>query len=119
MFLIALTSVCDTIRELSLKAAINSLCFNVDSVKKVFGLALNLTRVPVAWLAFAASVLSLFIWLFVLSKADLNFAFSMDSMHYIFIAFASGALLKEKVGRMRWLGTLSIVIGITLVASSR
>jgi uncharacterized membrane protein len=36
-------------------------------------------------------------------------------MHYIFIAFASWYILKEKVGIQRWWGTISIIIGIILV----
>jgi drug/metabolite transporter (DMT)-like permease len=39
-------------------------------------------------------------------------------MHYIFIALASGLILKEKVGAMRWMGTLGIVVGIALVTIS-
>ena len=54
--------------------------------------------------------------LLVLSKADLNFAFSADSMHYIFIAFASHLVLKEKVGICRWFGTALIVGGIILIS---
>jgi hypothetical protein len=45
---------------------------------------------PRLWVGFIFSIISLCIWLFVLSKADLNFAFSADSMHYIFIALAPG-----------------------------
>jgi len=37
-------------------------------------------------------------------------------MHYVFIAFSSMLILKEKVGKKRWLGTLLIVIGIVLVS---
>jgi uncharacterized membrane protein len=59
--------------------------------------------------------LSLLIWLYALSKAELNLAFSVDSMHYIFIALASKIFLKEKVGLNRWIGTILIVTGITLV----
>jgi len=116
--LIALTSVCDTVRELSLKAAINALDFRVDSLKKIAVFVGRLALVPILWLAFLFSVISLGIWLFVLSKADLNFAFSMDSMHYIFIALVSSAFLKEKVGFARWAGTVLIVIGVVLVAVS-
>jgi drug/metabolite transporter (DMT)-like permease len=52
----------------------------------------------------------------VLSKADLNFAFSADSMHYIFIALASRFVLKEKMGFRRWLGTGLIVVGIVFLS---
>jgi uncharacterized membrane protein len=54
----------------------------------------------------------------VLSKADLNFAFSADSMHYIFIALASRFVLKEKLSSKRWLGTFCIITGIVLVSLS-
>jgi len=117
--LIALSSVCDTLNQLFLKSAINSLNLTVSAdISKVFRFILNLIRIPRLWFSLLFSTLSLCIWLFVLSRVDLNFAFSLDSMHYIFIAFASGYVLKEKVCLKRWLGTLLIVIGITLVTFS-
>jgi drug/metabolite transporter (DMT)-like permease len=63
-------------------------------------------------------VISLCIWLLVLSRADLNFAFSADSMHYIFIALASRFILKEKFSRLRWAGTALIITGIVCVSLS-
>lgn len=78
----------------------------------------KLILLPKIWIGFIFCTLSLFIWLFVLSKADLNFAFSADSMHYIFIAFSSRLFLKEKVGLKRWWGTLLIVAGIALITWS-
>jgi uncharacterized membrane protein len=78
----------------------------------------KLIRTPRVWLSLLFGLLSLLIWLLALSKADLNFAFSVDSMHYIFIALASQVLLKEKVRLIRWTGTLFIVLGITLVTLS-
>jgi len=118
LFLIVLTSACDTLCQLFLKSSINSLKFSVNSVKKVIIFILKLAVHPGAWIALTFSIAALFLWLFVLSKADLNFAFSVGSLHYIFIAFASKLILKEKVGITRWLGTISIVIGIILVAIS-
>ncbi|MDD5155574.1 MAG: EamA family transporter [Candidatus Omnitrophica bacterium] len=116
--LIVLTSICDTISQLFLKSAINSLEANINSIKKVFAFIIRLILVRRIWIGLIFSCLSLFVWLFVLSKADLNLAFSIDSMHYIFIAFASSLILKERVGLKRWLGTVLIVVGIALVTLS-
>jgi len=117
--LIALTSLCDTINQLFLKSAIDSLKFSPTfNIIKIFKFIFKLLIKPRLWLGFVFSVVSLCLWLVVLSKSDLNFAFSADSMHYIFIALASGFVLKEKIGPGRWLGTGLIVVGIVLVSLS-
>ena len=119
LFLITLTSICDTINQLFLKSAINSLNISLTSnILKILRFILKLIMIPRVWIGFLFAVLSLCIWLFVLSKADLNFAFSADSMHYIFIALASRMVLKEKVGFKRWVGTALIIVGIILVSLS-
>ena len=118
LLLIVLTSLCDTASQLFLKSSINSLSLKIDGIKKALAFIFKLIRIPWVWWGFLFSTLSLLIWLFVLSKADLNFAFSLDSMHYIFIALASRLFLKEKVGIQRWLSTLLIVVGIILVTLS-
>jgi len=119
LLLIGLTSLCDTINQLFLKSAIDSLNFSLSfNIIKIFKFVFQLLIKPRLWLGFVFSVISLCIWLIVLSKADLNFAFSVDSMHYIFIALASGFILKEKVNSLRWLGTGLIVAGIVLVSLS-
>lgn len=118
VFLILITSICDTISQLLLKFSINKLKPDIHGIRKIILFVFRLITIPRLWLAGFFSVLSLFFWLFVLSKADLNFAFSVDSMHYILIALASSFILKEKVGTMRWIGTISIVGGIILVTLS-
>lgn len=90
LFLIVLTSICDTINQTFLKSAINDLNFNSNkSILNIVKFIIRIILTPKVWIGFLFSVTSLCIWLFVLSKADLNFAFSLDSMHYIFIALAS------------------------------
>ena len=116
ILLIVATSICDTVSQLFLKKAINSLKISIDGLKKIFSFIIRLILIPWVWIGFAFSTLSLFIWLFVLTRADLNFAFAVDSMHYIFIAFASKLILKERVGTSRWVGTILIVAGIILVS---
>ncbi len=105
LFMIALTSLCDTANQLFLKSAIDSLNFpGKFDFRNIFKFIFQLLDKPLNWLCFVFSVISLGIWLLVLSKADLNFAFSADSMHYIFIALASRFILKEKFSHLRWLG---------------
>jgi undecaprenyl phosphate-alpha-L-ara4N flippase subunit ArnE len=118
LFLIALTSACDTINQLFLKSAINSLASPRGNVQEVFKFIFKLIVIPRVWLSFLFSAISLCIWLFVLSQVDLSFAFSVDSMHYIFIALASRFILQERVSLKRWLGIIFIVAGILLVSLS-
>lgn len=117
--LVALTSLCDTINQLFLKSAIDSLNFTPTfNIIKISKFIFQLLIMPRLWLGFIFSLISLGIWLVVLSKADLNFAFSADSMHYIFIALVSRFVLKEKMGSWRWLGTGLIVVGIVFISLS-
>jgi hypothetical protein len=97
LLLIAFTSLCDTISQLFLKSTIDSLDFTPKlNIKKIFKFISQLIIKPRLWLGFAFSTISLCVWLVVLSKTDLNFAFSADSMHYIFIALASMFILRKK-----------------------
>ncbi|MFA5092743.1 MAG: EamA family transporter [Candidatus Omnitrophota bacterium] len=117
--LIALTSLCDTISQLFLKSAIDFLKFKPPfNIIRIFKFIFKLISNPWLWVGFGFSLISLCVWLIVLSRADLNFAFSADSMHYIFIAVASRLILKEKFTSFRWLGTGLIVLGIIFVSLS-
>ncbi|MDD5669171.1 MAG: hypothetical protein PHE58_03975, partial [Candidatus Omnitrophica bacterium] len=116
--LIFLTSLCDTINQLFLKSSINSISFNVHNVGELVKFIFKIISTPRVWIGFLFTVASLCIWLVVLSRADLNLAFSIDSMHYILIAVASMIFLKEKISVLRWLGISVIVFGIILVTVS-
>ena len=114
--LIFVTDLCDTVSQLLLKSAVNSLDLHINTIKKVIRLAVQLIKTPRVLIGSFFSALSLLIWLFVLTRSDLNFAFSIDSMRYILIALASVLILKEKVNTVRWLGIFAVVCGIMLVA---
>jgi len=118
VLLIMCTDIFDTAGQTFLKMTINSLRTDVHSVKEAFAFVLSLLRYPRVWLSFALSIVSLCIWLVVLTRADLNFAYAIDSMRYIFISLASLVLLKENVSRLRWLGIVTIISGIILVTLS-
>jgi drug/metabolite transporter (DMT)-like permease len=116
--IIFVSNIFDTISQITLKKAINFLDFHIDSVKKVAHLMISLVRIPLVWASVFFAVVSLLIWVFVLSKADLNLAFSLESMRYILIALVSMRILKEKVGPLRWVGIMCVTYGIFLVAST-
>lgn len=116
IFLIVLSGICDTINQLCIKSSINTIDMHVSSLRKAFILVWRIAWMPLAWVALFFSCTSLVIWLYVLSKAALSFAYTVDSMHYIFIALASSLILKEKVSFKRWLGTILIMGGIIFVS---
>ena len=116
--LLAASCIFDTGSQLFLKSSINSLDLHINSLRKVARFILQLIVIPRIWIGFLFCTASLIIWLFVVSKVDLNFAYSLDSMQYIFITLGSMWLLKEKINSIRWLGILSIVLGIILVSLS-
>ena len=118
VLLVMCTDIIDAVSQTFLKMAINSLHTEVNSLKKAVVFMLSLLCRCRLWLSFALGVVSLCLWLFVLSKTELNFAYSIDSMRYIFIAFAAVVFLKERIGLLRWLGIAAIVGGILLVTLS-
>jgi len=116
--LLFLTNIFDTARELVIKSAVNSLKTSPTNLKEVFSFIMRLMKVPQLWLGLLFSILALILWLLVLTKADLNYAFSLDSMHYIFTAIVAQKFLKEKIGWNRWCGIILITIGIAVVSLS-
>ncbi len=60
-----------------------------------------------------------FIWMKILSKADLSIALPIGSTSYILIPIAAVLFLHEHVGLMRWAGLCFIVLGIHCVSRSK
>lgn len=60
-------------------------------------------------------VIGSFLWLVVLSREELSFAYPILSVGYIIVTFISAFYFKEKVSWKRWIGVVLIVIGVSLV----
>ena len=56
------------------------------------------------------------LWTIALKKLPLNVAFPAGSVCFVFVAILSFLLLKERVGRQRWLGIFLILAGVALVS---
>ena len=58
------------------------------------------------------------VWLLVLSRASLSFAYPFASLSYLLIVLIDRFLLKESVPPLRWAGVFFIMTGIVLVAQT-
>jgi len=58
------------------------------------------------------------VWLLVLSRASLSFAYPFASLTYLLIVLADRFLLHEAVPPLRWLGVAFIMAGIIMVAQT-
>ena len=76
----------------------------------------NVIRHPGILLGLSSMAVGLVFWLVALSQAALSVVFVLGSMQYILILIASRIFLAERIDGKRFLGTLLIAIGITLVA---
>ncbi len=63
-------------------------------------------------------MLSTAIWLIIISRKDLGFAYALMASAYIFIMFFSWLFFHENVSLLRWIGVLVITFGVILVSRS-
>lgn len=57
-------------------------------------------------------------WIAFLASVDISKAFPLSSVQIVLILLASRLMLKERVNAYRWLGAISIVVGIYLVGGN-
>lgn len=57
-------------------------------------------------------------WLAVLSRIDLSMAYPLVSVAYVVVAIFSYFVFRENVSLLRWLGIITICLGVFLIAKS-
>jgi drug/metabolite transporter (DMT)-like permease len=83
----------------------------VDTFRRI---ALNVS----VWAGLLTFAVSAAIWLLVLSKASLSFAYPFVSSTYVLILLFDGLILHEHVSALRWGGVALIIGGILMVAQT-
>ena len=73
---------------------------------------------PMVWLGLVLFGLSALVWLAVLSRASLSFAYPFASLTYVIILLYGRFLADEPVSAARWGGVLLIIGGIVLVSQT-
>jgi drug/metabolite transporter (DMT)-like permease len=74
---------------------------------------------PAVLLGLGAWAVSTMLWLVVLSRTDLSFAYVLGSINYIVIPLISRFLFNERIGDLRLVGMGVIFVGVVLTLYGR
>jgi drug/metabolite transporter (DMT)-like permease len=95
---------------------------------RIGNFALSLPTLPPVFLKAATNVYVLFgllcyglgfmVWLVVLSKAEVSYAYPLISLGYVFTALLARAMFGEAVGATRMVGIFVTCLGVFLIARS-
>lgn len=85
------------------------------------GLFITYVKIFLSPLVLIGSIIytiSIFFWIYSLSKVDLSFAFPFLSFSYVLIILVSWLILGENIPLLRWIGVLVICVGVFLISRS-
>ena len=116
LVLILLDVILNVTGQLSLKhgmSKIGNFSLSLSTLPPVFFKAA--TNLPVLFGLFCYG-LGFLVWLIVLSKAEVSYAYPLISLGYVFTAILAWVLFGEAVGEMRMVGIVIICLGVFLIA---
>lgn len=103
--------------QLSLKAGVTQVGA-IGSDSAILQTILRVCTTPMIIVGLGLYVLGAAVWLIVLSRLDLSYAYPLLALNFVLIPLASWILLGEKVSLMSWLGILVICLGVSIVVGS-
>ncbi len=116
--LILLSVALAALAQLTLKHGVNTATAGGGVLNADLGSLRRVAVTPTVWLGLAMFGCSAVVWLMVLSRASLSFAYPFASLTYILILLADRWVFHENIPVLRWAGVFFIVIGIVLVAQT-
>lgn len=122
VFLMILVAVClEVVGQLLYKAGLNHTAtvpgslLEIPNLLTFAGRALSNWRVLTGLGIYGGEVL---LWWVVLSKVDVSYAFPLTSLSYVLLLAVAGFFLHEHVNVERWLGAITIMVGVFLITRS-
>lgn len=105
----------NAVAQLSIKQGMRQIGhfdFHWENVLPIgFGVACN----PFVLIGLFCYVVSVVVWMMVLSRVEVSFAYPLLSVGYIVTAFAGHYFFQESIGTMRWAGIIVICLGVWLI----
>jgi drug/metabolite transporter (DMT)-like permease len=106
------------VAQLALKTGMNGV--NDEIAPATFGFngvsMKALVSQPFVWGGLVLFGLSAMVWLVVLSRASLSFAYPFAALTYVMILLFDHFVLEEQVPALRWAGVACIGLGIFLIS---
>jgi drug/metabolite transporter (DMT)-like permease len=116
--MILLSVVLAAVAQLTLKTGMNHV--NDELAPATFSLSGRSLRVlvgqPFVWGGLFLFGVSALVWLVVLSRASLSFAYPFAALTYVSILLFDHFVLNEQVPALRWAGVACIALGIFLIS---
>lgn len=106
------------VAQLTLKHGMNQVTASTGALQLTGSSLKDVVSTPAVWAGLVLFGLSAFVWLAVLSRASLSFAYPFASLTYVIILLADRFLFHETVPPLRWAGVFCIMLGIVLVAQT-
>lgn len=88
------------------------------AAKNIISVGMKVAFNPSILLGMTCYAVSIIVWLMVLSRVDVSYAYPLLSVGYIVAALAGQFLFGEVVGAARWMGILVICLGVFLITRS-
>lgn len=114
MIMIIATVILNTAGQFMIKAGVNKIG-KIDFHNLFSSLTQAVTNGFVIG-GFLSYVLSAVLWIVLLSRTQLSWAFPMVSLSYVITALAAPVLLNETFSYMRFIGIIIICLGVFLVS---
>jgi multidrug transporter EmrE-like cation transporter len=107
------------VAQVTLKTGVNRVTDETGGALNIDGDSLKaLAGSPIVWLGLVLFGLSAIVWLVVLSRATLSFAYPFASLSYVLILVLGHFVLDEPVTSLRLAGVGLIIAGVVLVGQT-
>ena len=104
--------------QLTLKHGMNLVADSSGALKLSASSLKDVVTTPAVWGGLFLFGLSAIVWLAVLSRTSLSFAYPFASLSYVLILLADKFVLNETIPALRWAGVFCIMVGIVLIAQT-
>ncbi|WP_457554161.1 EamA family transporter [Desulfobacula sp.] len=88
------------------------------SFENILPILIKVSVNPFILAGLACYAVSVIVWLMVLSRVEVSFAYPLLSIGYIVTAFAGYLFFNENMGYVRWTGVLIICLGVYLITKT-
>jgi multidrug transporter EmrE-like cation transporter len=105
--------------QLLLKQGMSADPDRVDQASEVLPRLLKAAVNPIVIAGFLFYGISAALWLIVLTRSELSYAYPLLSTGYVIVVFLSRVFFHESVTASRWVGTLVICVGVWLISRTQ